>query len=97
MHIYKAVEWEGSPNHWYVNDVQELSTNAGKWWMPMRMLQITPEEYVNLLVKRFNANHMFYSYEHDVLTFSFATQQEARKFKNWINAEARKRNFIVGK
>lgn len=95
-HLYRASEWEIC-GRWHVNDVEELATDASKWWTPMRMLGMTPTEYVFMLRDTFHANHFSYTADSDVLIFSFDTQAEARKFKNWLNAQARKRNYICGK
>ena len=93
-HIYEASEWKIG-NRWYVNDVKELATSASKWWQPMQMLDMSIEQYTNLLIS-YNAKKITYHKESDVLTFSFDTQSEARKFKNFLNREARKRNWICG-
>ena len=94
-HIYEASEWDIG-NKWYVNDVKELATSASKWWQPMRMLGMSVEQYINLLIS-YNAKNLTYYKESDALTFSFDTQSEARKFKNFLNREAKKRNWICGK
>ena len=93
-HIYEASEWKIG-DRWYVNDVKELATSASKWWQPMQMLDMSIEQYTNLLIS-YNAKKITYHKESDVLTFSFDTQSEARKFKNFLNREARKRNWICG-
>lgn len=97
-HIYKASEWQnGDSGPWYVNDVSELSTTASKWYVPVRILGITPVEYVLLLRDKFNAKRIRYHEPTDVLLFSFDTQADARVYKNWINKKARQSNFMVGK
>ena len=90
--LYKASEWQGTSNNWYVNDVSDLTSIRSLWWTPVRMLGITPCEYVLMLKEKFNANRISFD---KILIFSFATQADARKYKNWINAEARKRNFVI--
>lgn len=94
-HLYKASEWEGGSGRWYVNDVEDLAGISGYWWVPMRMLGMTPEEYVFMLRDTFKAGNFHYTAEKNVLIFSFKTQADARKYKNWINAQARKAKYIV--
>lgn len=99
-HLYKATEW-GKDNTWYVADVAEIgATTANLWWTPARILNISPAEFAALLKNTFNAKHIKYyppskDYQH-LLVFTFATQAEARKYKNYINKKARERNYICG-
>lgn len=95
-HLYKTVEWQSGSGRWYVNDVQELCTVASRWWTPVRMLKMTPNDYVLMLRDKFKAGDFVYTAEKNVLIFSFDTQADARKYKNWINAQARKANYICG-
>jgi hypothetical protein len=59
------------------------------------MLGISPAEYINLLITRFKVDKIKYIEEADVLIYSWNSLQKARDFKNWLNAEARKRNFKI--
>lgn len=98
-HLLRYEEWEINGN-WYCNDTKELSCKnsiASLWYAPVRMLGITPSEYVQLLIEKFEVDSISFSDKHwdyGVLTFSWKSQSKMRKFKNFINAEARKRNFI---
>lgn len=94
-HLYKCSEWSDPCGRWYVNDVEELATVSSRWWTPVRMLEMTPEDYVLMLRDKFHANHFHYTKEANVLIFSFDTQADARAYKNWINAEARRRHYVV--
>lgn len=96
-HLYRMSEWQSGSGRWYVNDVEELTTDASRWWTPVRMLGITFNEYVLMLKDKFNAKHFSYTADVNVLIFSFDTQADARKFKNWINAQARKKQYMCGK
>lgn len=95
MHLLKYEEWQGAGNTWYCNDLKELSGLAGFWWIPARMLNISPAEYVELLITKFKPDRIKYYQEQDVLIYSWKNINDCRKFKNWLNAEARKRNFII--
>jgi hypothetical protein len=59
------------------------------------MLNISPAEYVQLLIERFHPDRIKYFEDRDVLIYSWKRLDDCRKFKNWLNAEARKRNFII--
>lgn len=94
-HLYRTSEWEQN-GHFYVNDIAELGTScAGKWYVPARMLGMKLEDYILMLKNEFNAQRMKYFAENDVFVFSFDTLKEARAYKNWINKQARDKNFII--
>lgn len=98
-HLLRYEEWEINGN-WYCNDTKELSCKdsiASLWYAPVRMLGITPSEYIKLLIEKFEVDSISFSdkyWDYGVLTFSWKSQSKMRVFKNWLNAEARKRNFI---
>ena len=94
-HLYKSIEWQDATGNWLVNDTTSMTSIAIKWWVPMRMFNLTPEDYIHLLKDKFHVNYMKYVKDADLLIFSFATQEAARKYKNWINKEARNRNYII--
>ena len=93
--LYKASEWQSGSGQWYVNDVQDVTSIASQWWIPTKILEITPVEFLDLLINNFHAQHVHYDLEYDVLIYSFATQAEARKYKNWINKKAREKQFMI--
>ena len=94
-HLYVTSEWQGASGRWYVNDVTDLISVACKWWAPVRLLDITPVEYVLMLKNDFKARGFQYTKESNVLIFSFDTQADARKYKNFINKKAREKQFIL--
>lgn len=93
-HIYKAEEWE-SAGFWHCGDVSRLSAGSNSWWYVPRMLKLSMEEYIYLLKDKFHATNFNYSAKYNVLSFSFKTQAECRKFKNYINKIAREKNFVT--
>ena len=66
---------------------------SAKWYTPMRILNLTVEEYVHLLVDKFNAKALRYYAPTDFLTFGFETEKEAKAFCHYVNKEARRRNY----
>lgn len=92
-HLLKYSEWQDACGYWNCNDVSTLVGASSRWWTPARMLGIAPSEFVELLVTKFKPDNISYSYEYDVLCYSWKSQAEMRKFKNWINAEARRHQF----
>ena len=53
-HLYKMTCWENAGT-WHVNDVQNLCGRSAKWYTPMRILNLSIEEYVDLLLNTFHA------------------------------------------
>ena len=93
-HLLRYTEWE-TQGRWYCNDVSDICGLGSYWGTPAVMLGISRIEYIKLLFDKFHPDKMSYSKEHDVLLFSWKSQAAMRKFKNWLNAEARKRNFLI--
>ena len=87
--------WDDGNGNFHVNDCTDLKSIRGLWWVPARMLGISPAEYVELLIVRFKVDKIKYLQEADVLIYSWNSLQKARDFKNWLNQEARKRQYII--
>lgn len=92
-HVYKAEEWE-SNGRWLCGDVSALAADSNDWTYPMQIFDLTPVEYVKLLIYAFNAE-VHYSLSANVLMFYFSTLADCRKFKNLVNKKAREKNFII--
>lgn len=95
-HILKYVEWQGLSGDWYCNDTTDLNGIGSLWNTPAIMLGISAYDFVKLLLEKFKPTKVVYDKEWNVLVYSWKSQADMRKYKNWINAEARKRNFYVG-
>lgn len=85
-------EW-GDCTGWTCNDTSDLCSQRGLWWIPARMLHISPVEYVEMLITRFKPDRIKYFPDTNVLVYSWRNQSDMRRFKNFINAEARRRGY----
>lgn len=92
--LYKTTEWQSPTGKWYCNNVDDLAGIGSKWWIPARILNISLEEYVLLLINTFKVDTIKYLEDGDVLIFSWNSQSAMRKYKNWINKKAKEINFI---
>jgi hypothetical protein len=92
--LLRSEEW-GEPGSWYCNDTSDLCSVRALWWVPARMLGISPAEYVQLLIDKFHPDKIKYFEDTNVLVYSWRKQADMRAFKNWLNAQARKYNYIV--
>ncbi len=94
-HIYKASVWtNGIGNIWHCNDVEDLSGISAKWWVPCRILQIPPVDFLKMLKEKFNAINFYYCEETNFIGWSFSSEKDAIAYKNFINKKARERSFI---
>lgn len=95
-HLLHYEEWRSPTGDWYCNDTNDLGrSQAGFWWVPARMLGLSLDEYVNLLITKFKPDSIYYSQESNVLIYSWKKQSDMREFKRYINKMAREKNFIV--
>jgi hypothetical protein len=93
--LYKVNEWEDGTGKWRCNDTQDLSSVACKWWVPARILNISLTDYILLLKNNFKANIEGYYEPTDILTFSWENYASCHKYVLFINAAAKKANFII--
>ena len=52
-HVFKMTEWE-SNGKWMCGDVSALAANSNTWWYVPRMLSLSLEDYVKLLISRYH-------------------------------------------
>ena len=91
IHLYQMTCWEIN-DRWYVNDVKNLGGRSAKWYTPMRILNLSIEEYINLL-NDFHAQRICYYEPTDYLTFYFLKEKDAKVFCSYINKEAKRTNY----
>ena len=92
-HIYQMQEWE-SNGKWLCGDVSALAADSNDWTYPAQILNLSPIDYVKLLINTYNAK-VHYTASANVLIFHFSSLADCRRFKNYINKKARERNFVI--
>lgn len=90
--VFKMSEWQGGGGKWYCACTDNLKNDSGVWYHPARILGITPAALIEMLVKMYNAE-ISYSEDFSFVCYRWEKQADMRKFKNKINAEARKKNY----
>ena len=95
MALYKMTEWESLASGWHCGCVDNLGGGSNLWYLPARILDIAPAEFIELLVTKYQPDSVWYSKEKCVLVYSWKSQTKMRKFKNDMNAAARKKNFQI--
>lgn len=93
LHLYKMTCWEDNGGKWHCNDVSNLAGRSAKWYAPMRILDLSVEDYINLLIKDFHAQDFHYCPQSEYLGFSFEREADAKAFCNYVNKIARAKNY----
>jgi len=93
--LFKMTEWQSASGNWYCGCVDNLAGDSGAWYLPARILNITPVAFIELLITKFKPDDVWYSKEKCILVYSWKSQTKMRAYKNWLNAEARKKNFQI--
>lgn len=94
LHLYKMTCWCDGGNKWHCNDVSNLAGKSAKWYTPMRILDLTVEEYITLLIEKFHAKNLYYHINSNYLGFCFLKEIDAKAFCNYVNKIARTKNYI---
>lgn len=92
--LWVAKEWSSPSGRWHCNCTEKLSADSAAWFIPARILGWEPADYVEYVIKTFNPI-VHYSKEKCLVFFSWEDQIQMRKYKNWINAAARKVNYQI--
>jgi hypothetical protein len=95
--LYKASEWQDACGHWHCADIEDIPNGSAFWWIPARILGLPLEEYVRMLIEEFEVDYikLLENKDNKVLYFYWDNQNKMRKYKNYINKEARQRCFML--
>lgn len=94
MAVYRAEEWQGACGNWYCNDTSGLGRNTGAWYHPARILDMSPAEFIKWLVDNYHP-HIYHNEDCSFVGWYWDKQSDMRKYKNYINAKARAKNYQV--
>lgn len=89
--LLRYEEWQSGSGRWFCNDTSDLTSVRSLWYTPARMLDMPLDKFIQMLINDFEVDYISFG---KILIYSWDSQTKARKFKNFINAEARKRNYI---
>ena len=93
--LYKSEEWQSATGYWHCNCTSNLANNSGAWYLPARILGITPADFITLLLTKYKPDKFYFDKDTCFCNWSWKSQSDMRKYKNMINAEARKKNFQI--
>ena len=93
--LLRYEEWQGISGDWYCNDTSDLSHGSGYWWLPARMMKLSPAQYIQWVIDNFHPDTISHSEDCSYVGFSWKNQNEMRRYKNKINALARQEKFMI--
>ena len=94
--VLKYTEWQSPCGDWHCNDVSDLSGQAGLWWVPARLLDKTPAEFVEWLIKTYEPDDIKFT-KNNILLYSWSKEHYSKmhNYVLYINRIARQKNFLV--
>lgn len=92
--LYKATEWKTGSGRWVCGCVDNLGQNSNHWVHPARILGLPPADYIKFMVEKFHP-HVWHNEDCSFVGFYWDKQSDMRKYKNYINAEARKISYQI--
>ena len=94
--ILKYTSWQSPTGKWYCNDTSDLAGIAGLWWVPARLMELTPAAYVKWLVETYKPDHITFT-DNNVLIYSWDKEHYSlmHSFVLYINRVAKNKNFLV--
>ena len=93
--LYRLEEWQGASGIWYCEHTSSFPANVEKWVIPARVLNMSVDDFLRMLIKDFKPDVITIKKDGSFVSWGWSKQSEMRKFKNFINSEARKKNFQI--
>lgn len=96
-HILRLEEFQGGGGEWYAAATAEIGKIGNKWYTLPYALKMTPFDFVKLLIEKFKPDRISLcdGPQGSVLVYSWNKQSDMRLYKNWMNAQLRKQQFLV--
>lgn len=91
-HIFKLEPYQNG-SYWYCNDPALCGVKGQKWHLPARLLGLTMEYYLSLLVAVFNAEIL--GWDGNTLIYGFKSLEAAKRWCDYINYKSKLVGFMV--
>ena len=95
MQLLKMSEWEDNFGYFHCADTSNLGQGSACWWLPARMMNMKPADYVKWVVDNYNPTEVKRANDCSVVWFVWKSQADMRRYKNAINKIAREKNFLI--
>ena len=93
--LYKCTEWETTMG-WHCNCTDNLAGGSSLWFLPARILNISPAALIDLMATKYKADVTFVGTDDKfIILFTWKKQSDCRTWKNFINRKAREVNFQI--
>ena len=92
--LYRCEEWQIN-GIWYCQHTASFPKDVLMWVVPSRILNISPADFLKLLLETYQPDRFYHNEDCSFCYWGWSDQSKMRKYKNWINAEARKVNFQI--
>ena len=95
--VYQAQIWQGQSGKWYCNDTRYIGRGSGEWYVPARILGVSPAEFIQFLLNNFHPDYCYYDEKRNFFSYSWAEENKTlcNSFKLYINRKAKEKNFQV--
>lgn len=93
--LYRCEEWKSTTNVWHCEHTASFPRDVQKWIVPARILQVTPADFIQLLIDEFEPDKIYHNEDCSFVGWGWTSQAKMRKYKNWINQKARECNFQI--
>lgn len=98
-HLFKTTEWRSPSGKYHVADISDLANDSAAWWIPARMLGLSLENYVTMLIDKYHATIDGWYPESNngksLLNFSFEKYSDAHQYYLDMNRIARNKNWTI--
>ena len=94
--LYKLdYEWQSESGYWYCGCMKNLAGNSNHWVLKARAMNLTPAQFIELLLTKYKPDNFYISEDRTFISFSWKNQSSMRIFKNDLNKAARKNGFQI--
>lgn len=94
--LYEVTDWQSTASGlYYCDNVKDLAHNSGDWWLPARVLGISPAEFIKFLIENYKPDIIKYNAEKNFLYYAWSNYEKCHQWKLYINRVARKKNFQI--
>ena len=93
--LYQLSEWQGASKLWYCEHTSSYPKGVQKWLIPSRMLGIPADEFIKLLIEKYQPDVIHHNEDCSFVSWAWKSQAKMRVYKNSMNKLARELNFQI--
>ena len=93
--IFRLSEWQSPTGYWHCGCTDDLAHDSGAWYLPARILNLAPAQYIKLVLEEYKPDDYFLDADKCLFFFSWKSQIAEARFRNYINKKAREVGFTI--